>query len=348
MNKNILILISLSFLFCFTGVKAQEKKQYQITCVAFYNVENLFDTLDTPDVNDAEFTPNGPRLWNGKRYFEKLDNIAKVIAQMGEEHLKTGPALIGIVEIENRAVLEDLIKTDKLKDLNYGIVHYDSPDRRGIDVALLYQKDKFTPTSSSSHILKIEGNDNFYTRNQMLVSGDLLGERIHIIVNHWPSRSGGEKRSRPLRNAAADLSRSIVDSIQKAETNAKIFVMGDLNDDPVDPSVKEHLKAKEDAENLNPNDLYNPMEKIFKNGTGTLAYRDNWSLFDQIVISQPLVDKDYSDWTYYKTKIFRPSYLVQQDGRFKGYPLRTFVGNSYRAGYSDHFPVYHFLIKEIK
>jgi len=348
MNKKLFILVSLSFLFLINGIKAEEKKQYQITCVAFYNLENLFDTLDTPDVRDTEFTPSGSKLWTGKRYWEKLDNMAKVIASMGEEHLKTGPAVIGVSEIENRMVLEDLVKTDRLKALNYGIVHYDSPDRRGIDVALLYQKDKFTPSSSNSYELTIEGNPDFRSRDQLLVSGDLMGERIHVIVNHWPSRSGGEKRSRPLRNAAADLSRAIVDSIQKTENNAKIFIMGDLNDDPVDPSLKEHLKAKADSKDLAVNDLYNPMEKIFNAGNGSLAYRDAWSLFDQIVISQPLVDKDFSDWTYYKTKIYRPHYIVQQDGRFKGYPLRTYVGNNYKAGYSDHFPVYHFLIREVK
>ncbi|MCT4636125.1 MAG: endonuclease/exonuclease/phosphatase family protein [Bacteroidales bacterium] len=329
-----------------TSTNAQQKKQYQISCVGFYNLENLFDTLDTPNVRDTEFTPNGPKSWSGKRYNEKLNNMASVIARMGEEYIKTGPAILGVCEVENKSVLEDLIKTDQLKGMDYGIVHYNSPDKRGIDVGFLYQKDKFTPTSSKSYTLTVPGMDNFYTRDQLLVSGDFHGERIHVIVNHWPSRRGGEKRSRHLRNAAADLSKEIIDSIQNSEPKAKIILMGDLNDDPTNHSVKRHIGAKMRKDKLGEKDMYNPMEKIYKNGIGTTAYRDNWSLFDQLILSSSMVNKDYSDWTYYKTKIFSRKFLKRQEGRWKGYPYRTFVGNTYQGGYSDHFPVYVFLIKE--
>lgn len=192
---------------------AQQKKQYKVGCLAFYNIENLFDTI--PGENDVEFTPEGANKWNTEKYLKKLGNMSEVISQIGSEMFPGGPALLGLSEIENRSVIEDLINTSKLKPSNYSIVHYDSPDRRGVDVALIYRKDFFRLVSSRSVRLKISDRPEWFTRDQLVVSGYFDNELIHVIVNHWPSRSGGEKRSQPLREAAAALTKSIADSIYK-------------------------------------------------------------------------------------------------------------------------------------
>lgn len=336
------------FSICLFALKidAQEKK-FKVATIAFYNLENLFDTLDTPDKNDFEYTPEGAMKWDSRKYNSKLKNMSEVIAQIGADMTKTAPAIIGVSEIENRAVLEDLVKMPALKKYNYQIVHYESPDKRGVDVGLLYQSSIFTVKNTVSATLKIDGLDDFFTRDQLVVSGELDGEMIHIIVNHWPSRYGGEKNSRPRRNAAADLTRSLADSIMRVDENAKIIIIGDLNDDPNNISLLEHLKAKKEIAETKPGDLYNTVYPLFKNGVGTLAYRDNWNLFDQIIISYPLLGVDKSSFKFYKTQIFDKDFLKQESGRYKGYPFRTHAGGVYKNGYSDHFPVYLYLIKEL-
>ncbi|MFH2141123.1 MAG: endonuclease/exonuclease/phosphatase family protein [Bacteroidota bacterium] len=326
---------------------SQVEKQYKIGCIAFYNLENLFDTLDTDKINDTEFTPSGPKKWNSARYFEKLNNMADVISQIGSDLTKEPPAIIGVSEIENKEVLEDLVKCDKLIKYNYKIVHYHSPDRRGVDVALLYRPEYFKVTNSVSAKLKIAGMDDFLTRDQLVVSGKFNGEKMHFIVNHWPSRRGGEKRSRPLRNAAGDLSRSLIDSILNTDAQAKIILMGDLNDDPVNSSLKEHLKATDDSTLFSQGYLFNAMLPLYKKGIGSLAYKDSWNLFDQMVLTPAFIGSDKSSFKFYKAKVFNKNFLEQKDGRFKGYPFRTYVGNTYMGGYSDHFPVYIYLIKEL-
>lgn len=334
----IILLLSLSSL-----MQAQGKKA-KIACIAFYNIENLFDTIDDPDINDEEFLPGGPKNWNSSKYFEKLNNIARVISAIGDEYGQGGPVIIGLSEIENKRVLIDLINTSALKPLNYGIVHFDGPDRRGVDVALLYRKDFFIVTNSVSARLNVPDKPDFRTRDQLVVSGILDGDPLHIIVNHWPSRLGGEKRSAPLRAAAAGLSRHLADSLHKAHTKVKVIVMGDLNDNPTDACLMKHLKTKTDTLALAYGDLYNPYHKLFKKlGIGSNAYRDSWSLFDQIIVSQSLVFPT-SGYRFYAAKVFNRPFILQKEGAFKGYPLRTFVGNNYMAGYSDHFPSYIFLI----
>ena len=327
----------------------EEKKEYLVTGIGFYNLENLFDTLIDPDttkiLQDA-FTPNGKNRWTSERYKEKLENMSKVIADMGTEVTPDGLAILGVSEIENKSVLEDLVKTENLKNRGYEIVHYDSPDLRGIDVGLIYNPTYFKVTSSRSISLR-SIDTTFYTRDQLLVSGLLNGEKIHVIVTHWPSRRGGQKRSRPRREAAADLGKMIIDSLQGINPNAKIFYMGDLNDDPTDSSVRKHLKGVGKEENVKKDDMFNTLEAFFKKGIGTLAYRDAWNLFDQILISPSLLGKDYTFYKYYKSKIFSKSYLKNPEGRYKGYPHRTFAGGAYVGGYSDHFPVYLFLIREL-
>lgn len=334
-----------TFILIISSYNLKAQKEYKAACIAYYNLENLFDTIDEQDVNDFEFTPLGPNQWNSKRYLHKIDNMSKVIAQIGDEFSMNGPSILGVSEIENKSVLIDLVNHPNLKDLNYGIIHYNSPDRRGIDVALLYKKDIFTVYNTESVRLHIEGKDDFRTRDQLVVSGVLDSDTLHFIVNHWPSRSGGEKRSRPLRNAAAQLSRSIADSLFALNPNAKIIVLGDLNDDPTNQSLVKYLKAKPSSDNLDKKELFNPMYAMYKKGNGSLAYRDSWNLFDQIVISEAIVN-DTIGYKYFTTKIFRKKFMFEQDGRYKGYPLRTFAGGVYKGGFSDHFPVYLLLIKE--
>ncbi|HNW97103.1 MAG TPA: endonuclease/exonuclease/phosphatase family protein [Bacteroidales bacterium] len=324
-----------------------QEKQYKVACIAFYNQENLFDTINDPNINDEEFLPDGKNKWNAKRYEEKLNHMSEAISQIGDEYVKGGPVIVGLAEVENYNVVQDLVNTPKLKSSNYGIVHYDSPDKRGIDVALIFRKDYFKVIDSRNVKLNVAGKPDFATRDELVVHGTFDGEPLYVIVNHWPSRSGGQKRSAPMRNAAADLCKSIVDSIQKIDSTAKIVIMGDLNDDPTDASLTKHLLAKSEISQTGTKDLYNPMYNIFKKeGIGSLAYRDNWNLFDQIIVSGTLLGDNKSTYKFYKAKIFNRNFLTQKDGAYAGYPLRTYAGGVYQGGYSDHFPSYIFLIKE--
>lgn len=327
--------------------KAQVKKTLKIACVGFYNVENLFDTINQENVNDEEFTPQGANKWNAEKYKIKLQNLAEVISQIGDEMVKGGPIIMGLCEIENRSVLEDLVNEPLLKPMKYGIVHYDSWERRGVDVALIYQKEHFKVTNSYTVRLHNPKDTNFRTRDQLVVSGLFDGEPMHFIINHWPSRRGGEKRSEHLRVKAAILCRSVADSIMAREPNAKIVIMGDLNDDPTNKSLLRYLKTKKTIEETQPGDLYNPMYKLFvKEGVGSLAYRDSWNLFDQIIVSYPLVMKDLSSYRLFKARVFNKLFLTQKEGSFAGYPWRTYVGSSFSGGYSDHLPSYIFLVKD--
>ncbi|MGY3792442.1 endonuclease/exonuclease/phosphatase family protein [uncultured Aquimarina sp.] len=331
-------------------VLSQEKKTYKVNTIAFYNVENLFDTLDDPITYDDDRTPNGKDHWTEEIYKDKLKNMAKVISEIGADVTKNAPAILGVAEIENRKVLEDLANEPVLLPKDYGIVQFDSPDRRGIDVALLYQKSLFRPVNTSVHELLIYSNNDakkrVYTRDQLLVSGYLDGDLIHVIVNHWPSRSGGEARSRYKREEAAALNKKIIDSLFDIDPYAKIITMGDLNDDPDNDSVKKVLGAKSEKKDVKLKGLYNPMYNMSKKGIGSLAWRDSWNLFDQIIVSKGLLDKDYSSYRYYKAGVFNKNYLANPRGRYKGYPYRSFANGAYTGGYSDHFPVYVYLIKE--
>jgi len=329
---------------------AQEKKQYKVRTIAFYNVENLFDTKNDTLIFDDDRTPEGKDNWTEERYRDKLTNIAKVISEIGAEQTKTSPDIVGLSEVENRQVIEDLIAHPLLSQKGYSIVHFDSPDERGIDVALLYKQSAFLPTSSSSHRLLIYDDDQFrnYTRDQLVVGGLLDNEQFYFTVNHWPSRSGGEARSKPNRMAAAKLNRRITDSILRLDISANIISMGDFNDDPTDDSIKKIVRTEGKAKNLEEGDLFNPMLKLFKKGIGSLAYRDKWNLFDQLFFTPNLLVEKVGQYRFWKVAVFNPPYLISKKGQYKGYPFRTYAGGSYAGGYSDHFPVYLYLLKEIK
>ncbi|SCY55510.1 endonuclease/exonuclease/phosphatase family protein [Flavobacterium caeni] len=359
-------------LFAIQASVAQQKK-FIVHTVAFYNLENLFDTINQSN-NDEEWLPKGSQNWTGAKYKQKIKNMARVISEIGtSENPNNSPTLIGGAEIENRGVLEDLVKDPQIIRKDYGIVHFDSPDKRGIDVALLYQKKYFKPTSYKNIPLYIYSNatdkekekekedkddeaddkpaaptadKRVYTRDQLLVTGMLDGEEIHVIVNHWPSRSGGEKKSSPFREAAARLNRKIIDSLIQINPDAKVITMGDLNDGPYNKSVKVEIGAKLKRDQLKESrDVYNPFEQMQREGNATLFYRDAGDIFDQIMFTEPLARKDFSSFRYWKAGIYNKPYLITTTGQYKGYPLRH---GANEVGYSDHFPVYIYLIKESK
>ena len=329
----------------------KEAKRFKIRTIAFYNLENLFDTINDPIKYDEASPIMEMNTGREDAYKRKVRNMAKVIADIGIDEAHDTPAVLGVCEIENREVLVDVVNDPLLVQKDYGIVYFDGPDRRSIDVALLYQKSLFTPISTSNHELKIYDDDTrerVYTRDQLLVTGKLDGEVLHFIVNHWPSRSGGEARSRSKRVAAAKLNKRLIDSLQSINPYAKVITMGDLNDDPTNESVKEVLKAEANIEDLNIKGLYNPYENFYKKGLGTTAYRDAWSLFDQIIMTKPFTEKDYSSYQLYKANIYNKYYLTTKRGRWKGYPFRSWGDGGFTDGFSDHFPVYIYLIKQVK
>jgi hypothetical protein len=346
-SRYFLLLLIFAILFCCQS-DLWSQQQYKVACVGFYNLENLFDTEDDPAIRDEEYTPEGSKNWDSTKYANKLQNMSKVISVLGTDVSPDGMAVLGVSEIENKRVLEDLVAHENLRDRNYKIVHYDSPDRRGVDVGLLYSEKYFKVSNSVSYELNFPDFPDYKTRDQLLVSGELDGEKLHFIVTHWPSRRGGASASEPRRIDAAKLGRRIIDSLLALDPNAKIVLMGDLNDDPIDASVKEYLRAKAKKAKVKDGDMFNAMYRHFKKGNGTLAWNDAWNLFDQLVISKSLISEDAANYVYHKSVVFNKDFLRQKEGRFAGYPHRTHAGGQYLNGYSDHFPVFLVLKKAVR
>ncbi len=352
--KKITLQVLFALLFLgFTSIASaqKEKEEYKVAAIGFYNLENLFDTIDSPTTNDADFLPKGRLLWNTSKYVSKMANIAKVISLLATELNPDGVAMLGVAEVENRKVLEDLVQQDSLKNRHYEIVHYDSPDERGIDVGLLYNPKYFTVTASRAVpviIVDEKTGERNFTRDILYVSGVFDGEPLHIMVGHWPSRRGGESASARGRLIAAGVVKHIVDSLSVADPNTKIIFMGDLNDDPTNKSMTTVLKARANADELKADEMYNPMYHLYKTGGGTMAYRDAWSLFDQVIVSRALVNKKTAGWQLYKAVVFRQPWLLQTEGAYRGYPFRTFVGDIFIDGYSDHLPVFLYFLKKNK
>lgn len=319
--------------------------------VVFYNLENLFDTINDPDKWDDEFLPSGDKKWNSVKYQKKQSNMERVLFDMALLQ-KNFPAVIGVSEIENRLVLEDLIAQPKLAHGNYRIVHYDSPDRRGVDCAFFYRPDVFKLEGSKAHKFEMPGMPNFYTRDLVTMWGTIDGEPFFFLVSHWPSRLGGKEASDSKREAAAAQCRRIADSVRMANPATKVVIMGDLNDDATDKSITEVLGAKGNIKKLEDGDLYNPYIDLLKAGYGTLGYRDSWNLFDNIIVSENLATGSTGNLKLQRAKgskfygnIFSTPYMIQREGQYKNYPLRTFVGNNFQNGFSDHFPVYIYIGK---
>lgn len=350
--KKYLPFLTILFFVIFNSYSQDKGKKYNIRTIAFYNVENLFDTINDTSINDEASPMMELKANRSQVYWDKIDKIGSVIAQIGEDMANTSPAIIGVSEVENLSVLEDLVKSKHIASKDYGIIHYDSPDKRGIDVALLYQKRYFKPVYHEAFNPNIYRDGyKVYTRDQLLVSGYLDDELVHIIVNHWPSRSGGEAKSRPSREKAAYQNTKIIEKVREKDPNAKIIIMGDFNDDPTNTSFKEVLKTKSDKSEVGDLDIYNPYEDLHRRGFNTLGYRDNINLFDMVLISSPLLDKgekDFSSYKMFKAMIFNKRFLTGRTGQFKGYPFRSFSYGGYTGGYSDHYPVYMYLIKEKK
>ena len=318
----------------------------QMVGIAFYNLENLFDTIpNNPEGRDLEYTPGGQKQWDGRKYTNKLHNLATAIASFTTPGTPMGPAIIGVSEIENRTVLEDLVSQPELKPWNLQIVHHDSPDARGVDVGLLYNPKMFKFEAVTNHRLT---TIPFRTRDQMCVVGTIGGERIAVIVNHWPSRLGGQEKSSPNREAAAALSKEIADSLWRVDPNIGVIIMGDLNDDPMDKSCAKVLGAKRDAEGVSEHQFFNPFWRKLDAGIGTLAYKSSWNLFDQIILSGNLVNGgNDSQWHFYEAKVLNFDFLKDTEGNRVGYPKRTYASGSYLGGYSDHFPTEVFLRRYI-
>jgi len=335
-----------------TSLNAQQS--YKPGLVGFYNLENLFDTINDPEKNDEEFLPEGKNAWNTEKYMTKLEHMAYAISTIGtcdDDKIKSpdGLAILGLSEMENRKVLEDLVAQPAIVDRNYQIIHFDSPDRRGVDVALLYNPKYFKPTNVKKYRFVCPDQPNFISRDQLVVTGMFDDEEMSFIVMHWPSRYGGEKRSLPGRVAAANICRHITDSILNEKPNAKVIMMGDYNDYPDNQSITDYLRAKGKVSEMQDGDYFNPMWKMHKNGEGTNYYRDVKGVLDQMIITPALLKDEADPFATYqmlKPMVHSKEFLKQHGGRYNGYPWRTFAGGVWQGGYSDHFPVYLVLLKK--
>ena len=328
------------------------QKQYGLYSVAFYNQENLFDTIHDEGKNDYDYLPNGSYHWNKMKYEHKLANMARVLLELGEDRLRgVGASVIGMSEVENSRVLDHLIAQPAMKERGFKYVHIEGADKRGIDCALLYNPRFFTPTKSflQPYVTERDQDRGFATRGFLTVQGTLAGDPLTVIVCHWPSRASESY----YRELAARQVRSLVDSIQAADPEQRIIVMGDMNDDPDNASMAKWLKARRKIKGVGKGEFFNPWwDTLRSNGQGTLTYQGAWNLFDQIVLSHNLLDpkghKDYSHLTFSSHQIFTRKYLIQQSGRYKGSPLRTTAGGTWLDGFSDHLPTVVYLVKELK
>lgn len=299
-----------------------------------------------------EFTPKSGKNYTYKIYKQKLENEAKVISEMGRAYTGTAPVVVGLIEVENRQVVEDLVKEPALAKYDYGVVHYNSYDYRGIDVAFIYQKRRFSPSKSWKKEVKVFGDNGNreYTRDILVLTGFLDNEKVAFFLNHWPSRRGGEAASLPKRNAAAAILKKEMDSVRSLDPSTKLFAMGDFNDDPISPSLKNYLKAVGNPKDLNEENHYlNLMYPLYKKGVASLAYQDAPNLFDQIIVSSNLYSPNNElrkDYSVFKAEVFAPAYLVNKEGNYKGYPFRSWNGDQFTGGYSDHFPAFVVLQKE--
>ncbi|NNK87484.1 MAG: endonuclease [Flavobacteriaceae bacterium] len=316
------------------GKKHKSGKSFKnYLTIAFYNLENLFDTEDDLYTDDNAFLPDSDRRWTPKRFRKKVRKLGYTIAQIGRKSTDKHPVLVGLAEVENQSVVEELLRSKFLRDLPYDFVHYDSPDERGIDTALIYDTNFFELDHSEIYSIELfdkEGAQD-HTRDILYVRGKLKGEMMHILVNHWPSRREGPEESEPKRLKASDKLIDIIKSITEADLDAKIIVMGDFNDGPNDKSIKQLAHFL---------DLYNPMQQLKSFSRGSLSHKFQWNLFDQILFSTNFFEFIPGKHSFSRADIFDRQFLKQYKGKYKGSPFRTYIGKKYKGGYSDHFPVY--------
>lgn len=320
--------------------KGKVNKDLKELCVGFYNVENIYDTENDPKTLDDDFTPTGKYEWSAERYKTKLDRTSEVLSMMSVEL----PDVVGLCEIENGKVLEDLISTPRLIKGNYGIVHYDSPDERGIDVAFLYKKSSLEIISSENIKAVLPVSEDPNTRDVLYVKAKTGGEDIHFFVNHWPSRRGGQQESEPSRIMVAQLVKERVQSILSKNPDARVLLMGDFNDYPTDKSIREVLGARGDLKG----ELYNTVDSLNAKGIGSYWYKGSWNALDQIILSKPFVQSS-SGWILNPSKpvhFINEEKLLFRDKEGIARPNRTFAGDDYKGGYSDHLPVVGYFIRK--
>ena len=350
MKKSITILLALLL---FVPISfAGPKKSYVI---GFYNLENLFDTYHDEGKNDYEYLPDGGNEWTEVKYEKKLHNMASVIKAMKEEN-NVWHTVLGVSEIENRHVLEDLVSQSEIAEANYQIVHYDGPDRRGVDVALLYRPDQFQVLESRSipftfdsqkivFDMTVEEQKRFRTRDILMVRGLLGGEMFAFFVAHLPSRLGG--KGMDLRSRGGEIMYEEAVKLMEEYPGIKIVAMGDMNDNPTDPSMAVYMHGKEKISDVGPSDFFSPFVSMLKDGYGSLAYRGEWNIYDILVVNSNLVNAPKGSLKIipivknkYYGRIFHKPFMVQQEGQYKGQPKRTFSNGVFVNGYSDHFPTY--------
>lgn len=335
------------------SMTAQNKVKGHV--IGFYNLENLFDIYDDPAKNDEEFLPDGKNHWTEAKYAKKVHNMAQVIRAMHDDN-GCWHTVLGISEIENRMVIEDLVSDPQIAAANYQIVHYDGPDRRGVDVAMLYDPKTFKYLDSESipftfegsaikFSLDKEGQDYFRTRDVLMVHGTIEGEHFAIYVCHLPSRVGG--KGGDLRSRGAEIIYNHARQMERKYNGIKIVVMGDMNDNPTDESQVKYLHGRDRQEQPLRSDFFNPFISMLKDGYGSLAYRGEWNIYDIIqmnynlayaphggLVAQPIVKNKYYG------RIFSKPFMTQQSGQYKGTPFRTFSNGAFIGGYSDHYPTY--------
>jgi len=336
--------LSLGITSCSTSHNSKSQTTKSSFTVMFYNVENLFDTIDTKDVHDTEFTPEGEKHWNTKRYNKKLNDLSGVISKIESNNL---PSIVGLCEVENKTVISDLIATPKLKVGDYGIVHEDSPDGRGIDVGLIYKKADFKYKNHESMKVTIPGEPDYKSRDVLYVKGTAQGETLHIFVNHWKSRRGGKAETEFKRVASANVVRTKIDEIQAKNKDAKIIVMGDLNDTPENKSVKETLRAGNDLKTTKEGDLFNLMYAKALDKKGTNSYKGEWFMLDNLIVSQQLM-KDNSGWRVDENggQIYDDKSIMYHNKKSNSYsPNKTYGGPKYYGGIRDHLAIYFILKK---
>lgn len=341
MIRTLTVILTLLYLCTFAQQKAK------VIAIASYNCENLFDTIDDPLKKDDDFTPKGVYQYNADVYSQKLHNIAEVLCKIGTDVTPDGAAIIGLVEVENDKVLADLVAQKQIRHRNYRYCWYPTPDERGISTAMLYNPKYFRVLSSSPLYVPLETiGGKRPTRAVLYVCGILAEDTVHVLVNHWPSKMGGEAASAPGRKLAASVNKRLIDSIVGANARAKILLMGDLNDNPNSESVLDVLNAKASRDEVSLDDIYNPWIRMYKRGLGTEIYRGEWGLIDQIMLSGAFVNADDKGWQFYNAEIYNRSFLTNRIGADKGTPHRSFTqAQVWDNGYSDHFPVLIYLTK---
>lgn len=349
-----ILLILLLFLLVASGVDAQQRKEY---VMGFYNLENLFDIYDDPVKNDEEYLPDGKNKWTEVKYRKKLQNMAKVIRSMKEDN-GVWHSVLGVSEIENRLVLEDLVIEPQIAEANYQIIHYDGPDRRGVDVALLYKPEDFKYIESESIPFTFEGSsidflmdrqqqDDFRTRDILMVHGLVGGEHFAIYVAHLPSRAGGKKGGNQLRDRGAEIMYDHAMKMQEKHPGIKIVCMGDMNDNPTDSSMAEYLHGKEKIADVTSSDMFSPFVEMLKAGYGSLAYQGVWSIYDLILVNNALANapdgglkiRPLGKQGFYG-RVYKKPFMITQKGQYKNYPFRTFSNGAFVGGFSDHYPTY--------